>query len=116
MHCCKIVFNITHCSGRHQKAWKWHKVSAVHFLVLFSFHSILNIAISLLKKLYGMIVIGGDAGRQKTVFFSLTLLTLQAQNSRRVVLIGKWSKSDTGERTENCIQLAFLVDMHIHTH
>lgn len=40
-----------------------------------------------------MIVIGGDAGRQKTVFFSLTLLTLQAQNSRNV-LIGKLSKFD----------------------
>lgn len=54
-----------------------------------------------------MIVIGGDAGGQKTVFFSLTLLTLQARNSRGVVLIGKLSKSDTRVRTEKCVQLAF---------
>lgn len=63
-----------------------------------------------------MIVIGGDAGRQKTVFFSLTLLTLQAQNSRDVVLIGKLNKFDMGVRIETCVQLAFLVYVYIYIH
>lgn len=55
------------------------------------------------RKLYRMIVISSDAGRQKTVFFTLTLLTLQAWNCRDAVLIGKLSKCDTGVRTENSI-------------
>lgn len=63
-----------------------------------------------------MIVIGGDAGRQKTVFFSLTLLTLQAQSSGDVVLIGKLNKFDMGVRTEKCVPLAFLVYVYIYTH
>lgn len=45
-----------------------------------------------------MLVISGDAGRQKTVFFTLTLLTLQARNCRDAVLIGKLSKFDMGEQ------------------
>lgn len=57
-----------------------------------------------------MIVIGGDAGRQKTVFFSLTLLTLQAQNSRDV-LIGKLSKFDR----KVCTTSFFRGYVHIYT-
>lgn len=62
-----------------------------------------------------MIVIGGDAGRQKTVFSSLTLLTLQAWYSRDVVLIGKLSKSDTEVRTEVCSASFFSGSVHIYT-
>lgn len=52
-----------------------------------------------------MIVICSDAGRQKTVFFTLTLLTLQAWNCGDTFLIGKLSKFDMRVRTENLIVL-----------
>lgn len=45
-----------------------------------------------------MIVISGDAGRQKTVFFTLILLTLQARNCRDAALIVKLSKFDMGQQ------------------
>lgn len=60
-----------------------------------------------------MIVISGDAGRQKTVFFTLILLTLQARNCRDAVLITKLSKCDMGVRTENCIHTAFTVAIFV---
>lgn len=106
LYCCKIVFNTTHCSFRHKKPWKWLRLSALHFLVPFSSHLFWTLLFLFWKKkIYRIIVISCDAGRQKTVFFSLTLLTLQARNCRDAVLIGKLSKFDMGVRTENCIQL-----------
>lgn len=51
-----------------------------------------------------MIVIGDDAGRQKTASFSSTWLTLQAQNSRKIVLISKLSKFDVRTKNEKYMQ------------